>query len=180
MEKTLLVGLPALWNIPAWCRAVFSNQKHPFLQFLRYAIAGVAAMGTNLGLFILCERVLFHVPSEVEALEMTLYDLGALTTTLREDPRVVVFIKSNVVAFLGANIVAYVLNFMWVFESGRHSRSLEIVLFLGVSFFAFFLATILASIAIHHGIDIYVAKGADILTAIVVNYVCRKCLIFKG
>jgi len=180
MEKGLLAGLPALWDLPAWWRAVFSRRKHPVLQFVRYGLAGVAAMAANLGAFVFCELVVFPVPLEAEARELSWSDIGQLIEILRNDIRVANFIKSNVVAFLAANTVAYVLNFLWVFESGRHSRTLEIFLFLTVSLLSFILGTLLASIAINQGIHTYIAKGADVITAILVNYVCRKFLVFKG
>lgn len=180
MVRVLLAGLPALWDLPGWCRALFSKRKHPVLQFLRYGLAGVLAMAVNLGVFIFCERVLFPVPEDAVAVQLTWSHLDHLLTILREDIRVANFVKSNALAFLLANIVAYALNFLWVFESGRHNRSLEIVLFFGVSLISFFMGTLLASLAINHGVHTYVAKAADVLTAVLVNFVCRKCIIFKG
>lgn len=137
-------------------------------------------MAANLGAFILCERILFPVPAEVEAVQLSWSDVGRLLSILREDIRVANFVKSNAVAFLAANTVAYVLNFLWVFESGRHSRSKEVFLFFSVSLASFFLGTLLASLAINHGVHTYAAKGADIVTAVMVNYICRKCFVFKG
>ena len=137
-------------------------------------------MATNLGLFIFCERVFFQVPVEAEALKIRFENITSLFSLTKNDPQVVQFIKCNVVAFLGANVLAYVLNFMWVFERGRHSRSLEIILFLSVSFFSFVVGTLLASVALHKGVHLYVAKSADIVTAIFVNYACRKWIVFKG
>jgi putative flippase GtrA len=180
MQEMRLSGLPGLWNLPAWCKAVFSRQQHPVLQFLRYGLAGVAAMVTNLAVFIWCEQILFPVPETAEAAELSWSTAGQLFSILREDLRVANFVKSNAVAFLVANTVAYVLNFLWVFESGRHSRSIEVMLFFGVSLASFTLGTVLASLLVNHGVHPYPAKGADILTAVLVNYVCRKFLIFKG
>lgn len=180
MIRDLLSGLPPVWNLPAWWREVFSRREHPVLQFLRYGIAGVAAMAANLGAFLLCEQFLFPVPPESEAVQLNWGDLGNMLAILQEDIRVANFFKSNAVAFVSANLVAYVLNFLWVFQSGRHSRSLEIVLFFGVSLASFVLGTLLASIAVNQGMNAYLAKGADVVTAILVNYGCRKFLIFKG
>ncbi len=71
MSGLLPADLPALWDLPAWWRAVFSRRKHPFLQFLRYGLAGVAAMAANLGAFILCELLIFPVPLEAEATQLS-------------------------------------------------------------------------------------------------------------
>ena len=67
-----------------------------------------------------------------------------------------------------------------MFESGRHHRSVEIGLFFGVSLASFVMGTFLASVGVSQGLNVYVAKGADVITAILVNYVCRKFLIFQG
>ena len=180
MKLTFLDGLPSLLDIPGWFRAVFSSRQHPFLQFIRYGLAGVVAMATNLGVFIFCERVLFPVPEGAPTVSLPWLDPLELLQMLREDVRVTRFFQSNALAFLTANTVAYVLNFKWVFQAGRHSKQLEIMLFFGVSAFSFLLGTLLASIFIHQGMHPYLAKGADILTAVLVNYACRKWIIFKG
>ena len=180
MKLTLWDGLPSVLDLPGWFRAVFSSRKHPVLQFIRYGIAGVGAMVTNLGVFILSEQVLFPVPAGDAPVELPWFQPLELFRALKDDLRVMRFFQSNALAFLAANTVAYVLNFLWVFESGKHSKHVEVALFFLVSFVSFLLGTFLASVFIHQGVHPYLAKGADVITAILVNYACRKWLIFKG
>jgi putative flippase GtrA len=98
-----------------------------------------------------------------------------------DDPRVLNYFRCNLVAFLFSNGVAYVLNFKWVFRSGRHSRHLEILLFFGVSFVSFLLGTAVASVLVSgFGLHEYIAKLGDVIAAVLINYVCRKFLIFHG
>lgn len=178
-------GLPRLWDVKGWLRAILSREPHPLLQFIRYGIAGVAAMAANLLFFWLCMEWVFQAPpvagSDTQQLPESLWQLGAWLAEMGNDPQVAAYVKSNTVAFLMANAVAYVLNFKWVFQSGRHSRHLEILLFLGVSLFAFVIGTAVASVLVGtYGINEYIAKMSDIVFAILINYLCRKYLVFQN
>jgi len=183
--RALFRGLPPWYDVPGWFRAVFSRDAHPFLQFVRYGVAGVLAMATNVVVFALAEHLVFPVASAGEAEVLSLPDrwgeVGSWLGEMGENERVLNYARCNVIAFLGANIVAYVLNFMWVFQSGRHARHIEIFLFLGVSFVAFLVGTALAGVLVgNFGVNEYVAKMGDVAAAVLLNYVCRKFLIFQN
>jgi putative flippase GtrA len=183
MRPTVL-GLPPWWDVKGWLRAILSRNPHPFLQFIRYGLAGVLAMLANLVFFAISIEWIFPIPEVAPTETLPLQEQGGeVISWLREltrDPRVTNYVRANVVAFLMANVVAYVLNFKWVFESGRHSRAVEIILFFLVSLIAFLLGTALASVLVgSYGINEYLAKAGDIVAAILINYVCRKFLIFK-
>jgi len=178
-------GLPRWYDIAGWFRAVFSRRPHPWLQFIRYGIAGVAAMLANLVFFAIALEWVFPIPEGKPAtapgLPATWSETGEWLRLMAGDPRVAQFVRANAVAFLMANAVAYVLNFCWVFESGRHSRSLEITLFFVVSLISFVMGTALASLLVgSFGINEYLAKAGDIVAAVLINFVCRKFLIFKN
>lgn len=182
--RHLFVGLPPWWDMKGWLRAILSREHHPLLQFIRYGLAGGLAMIANVLFFAVFIEWVFPIPAGAapETASPTLQwgEIGEWIRDLGRDPRVANYVKANAVAFLAANVVAYVLNFKWVFESGRHSRGLEIILFLGVSFFSFLLGTALASVLVgSYGLNEYLAKAGDIVAAILINYVCRKFLIFK-
>jgi putative flippase GtrA len=178
-------GLPRLWDVKGWLRAILSREPHPLLQFIRYGIAGVAAMAANLFFFWLCIHFIFPspAPDSGSAVQMPegLGDLGRWLKNMWQDPPVAAYVKANTVAFLTANTVAYVLNFKWVFQSGRHSRHMEIFLFFAVSLFSFVVGTAVASVMVGvYGINEYVAKISDVIFAILINYLCRKFLVFQN
>ncbi|MEX2608115.1 MAG: GtrA family protein [Kiritimatiellia bacterium] len=177
-------GLPPWRDVKGWLRAILSRDPHPLLQFIRYGVAGGLAMVANVLFFAVCIEWVFPIPEGADPETVTASfqwgELGPWLRDLGRDPRVANFVKANAAAFLAANAVAYVLNFKWVFESGRHSRGLEITLFLTVSFISFLLGTALASVMVgSYGMNEYVAKAGDVVAAILINYVCRKFLIFK-
>jgi len=183
--RELLKGLPGLFDIRGWIQAVFSRDPHPVLQFIRYGLAGVAAMAANVLFFALSEVFLFPIGEAGEADFLAFpgrwSDIGPWLSELGTNERFQNYQKCNMVAFLTSNVVAYILNFRWVFQSGRHSRHVEILLFFAVSFVAFLVGTALAGMLVgSFGMNEYLAKVGDIVAAIFINYICRKFLIFKG
>ena len=87
----------------------------------------------------------------------------------------------NLVAFLFSNLTAYLLNIFWVFKAGRHHWLLEIGLFYLVSGISVVLGSTLMGYLIHHfGLVTTQAFGANVLTSLLINYMLRKYVIFKG
>ena len=69
----------------------------------------------------------------------------------------------------------------FVFVPGRHGRKKEFLLFIVASLVAFLIGTPLGSLLIkQYGINNWFALGATITVLVMVNYACRKFIIFKG
>ena len=91
-------------------------------------------------------------------------------------------IINNVLAFILSNTIAFRLNVNFVFKSGRHSKTKEIILFFvvsGVSFFSGLLTIPLVFdlIQTNRGIE-HLANLAFIISSALVNFICRKYIIF--
>jgi putative flippase GtrA len=68
-----------------------------------------------------------------------------------------------------------------VFHRGRHHWLLEIGLFYAVSGVSLVIGTTLQTALIgHFGLTTTVAFGANLVTALLINYAMRKFVIFKG
>ena len=90
------------------------------------------------------------------------------------------FFWSFSIAFLLANTVAYLVNRRWVFQSGRHSRLVEISLFYALAVTAFLLGTPLgAYLVATYPINEYFVYLMLGLTSVVVNFLGRKFVVFK-
>jgi len=90
-------------------------------------------------------------------------------------------IVANTFAFLISNFVAYLLNIWFVFRSGRHHRLVELGLFYAVSGVSFVIGTSLMGwLILHFGMMTTLAFGGNIIAAILINFVMRKFVIFKG
>lgn len=91
-------------------------------------------------------------------------------------------IINNVFAFILSNAIAFRLNINFVFNRGRHSNTKEIILFFtvsGVSFFSGLLSIPLVFDLIdsNKGIE-HLANGAFIISSALMNFICRKYIIF--
>lgn len=88
---------------------------------------------------------------------------------------------NNFIGWLIANAVVYLLNARWVFQPGRHGKWLEFGLFTLVSFIAFLGGILGGPLLIRFfGINTHLSQVLFVITSTLVNYLCRKFLIFKG
>lgn len=145
--------------------AVNSREAHPFIQFVKYAICGCGALVLHTVVFKL---LLMKVWPELN------------DTTLDPWTRAKSTLLPTFIAFVFANALVYWLNTKWVFTQGRHSPVVEFLFFtlvnlpgaaggfLGQSALITFLnwPPLLAMIGF-------------VVPNVLVNFICRKFLIFK-
>jgi len=155
-------------------RAILSREAHPIIQFGKYGFCGVLAVAALvLGVMFFGQWIPIVEPSE-EALANGASPLG---DNLRAKNNVI----ANILAFPLSNLVAYGLNILFVFESGRHSRIKEFFMFTGVSFFSFMVGLLGGPFLISYfGIATALSQIGLVVTSTMVNFVCRKFLIFKN
>ena len=155
-----------------------SHDAPPFVQFVKYGLAGGLATATHVLTFFLVGFLLFPCVTPEDPL-VKLFGLAAplVDETLRA--RNAVF--SNLVAFMVSNTVCYIINRMFVFKPGRHHVVIEFLLFLAVSAVSMTVGTTLMGLLIRNfGIQTTYAFGANILSSLAINYVMRKFFVFKG
>ncbi len=148
------------------------------LQFIKYAFAGGVATLTHIVIFHLIAWKIF--PSlqakdhAVRFFKLTIRDVN-VTTRARNS------MIGNFLAFLIANMVAYILNILFVFQGGKYPLIIELLLFYAVSGLSALLGTMLMGILIRRfGLLTTYAFVANIFTAVMINYVMRKFFIFSG
>ncbi len=151
--------------------AVHSKDAHPVIQFAKYGICGGIATVVHNGIALTLAYTV------IPAIDGMTIDGAEITEDLRKKN----LMLNNCIGFVFGNIAAYLTNALWVFQGGRHSRFVEFILFTlvsGVSFISgIFAIKLLIDIWHVHSL---VAQGGFIITAILVNYVCRKFFIFKN
>jgi putative flippase GtrA len=80
-----------------------------------------------------------------------------------------------------SNLAAYITNVLWVFEAGRHRKHVEIGLFYIVSGFSLAVgAGIGWSLIRLGGISTSFSYAGTVAASILINYVCRKYIVFRG
>jgi putative flippase GtrA len=148
------------------------------VQFIKYAISGGIATAAHILVFHLAAWKMFFAlqPDDWFA---RLFSLPV--EELDDAARSRNSMKSNGVAFVISNFVAYILNIYWVFVPGRHHWLVEIALFYLVSGIAIVLGTGLMGLLIRRfGMLTTHAFGSNLLAALMINYAARKFFIFSG
>ena len=150
----------------------------PFMQFIKYAVGGVAATLVDILVFNISAIWLLPclTPDDPVARALGLHLLpvaGSVRSTR--------YVLDKVIAFLFSNWTAYAINIRWVFTPGRHSKAVEVALFYAVSITSFALGTGLGWVLIRGtGMDTTYAYGANLVASVAINYVARKYIVFKG
>ncbi len=148
------------------------------LQFIKYALAGGLATATHIVIFHLAAWLLFPALQKKDHL-VRLFNLKLREIDERYRARNSMI--CNILAFMIANLVAYVTNVLWVFEAGRHSFIVEISLFYAVSGLSVLIGTVLMGMLIKRfGMLTTYAFCANIVSAVLINYAVRKFFIFQG
>ena len=154
------------------------NQSGNLVQFVKYAISGGIATATHIVIFhFVAWKIFFALQPHdwfVKLLGLTIPELDDKTRSRNS-------MKANGVAFMVSNLVAYLLNIYWVFSAGRYHWIVEIGLFYLVSGVSITIGTMLMGFLIRRfGMLTTYAFGANIFTALMINYAMRKYFIFNG
>ena len=155
-----------------------SHDAPPFVQFVKYGLAGGIATASHVLTFFAIGFLLFPCVSAEDPL-VKLFGLAA--PAVEEALRARHAVYSNVLAFLVSNTLCYAMNRLFVFRPGRHSFAVEFLLFLAVSAVSMTIGTTLMGVLIQRiGLQTTYAFGANILSSLAINYVLRKFFVFKG
>ncbi len=183
-------------------RQFTQREAHPAIQFLKYGIAGGIATMVDIGVFYLLAIVVFPAVQPDDRLLVLLasahdlivgwwpamseqgwffglfhFDVQPIDEVLRRRN----FLIDRCIVFFISNFTAYVLNMLWVFKPGKHSRHKEITLFYVVAIISFVIGTSLAWGLIRaFGISTTDAYAVNLVVAVLINYVCRKYWVFHG
>ncbi len=158
------------------------REAHPAIQFIKYGIAGGIATASHIILFFILSIWFFPAMLAETGLDaMIIQFLGVEMAEVEETVRQRNFMVNNLLAFLFSNVVAYLINFHWVFKPGRHRRSIEVGLFLGVSTISLFVGVQIGLLIMQFfNATTTVSQAGNVVAAVMINFVCRKYIVFKG
>ena len=157
----------------------FKGQDHgPLVQFIKYGIAGAVATLIHVILFYFLALQVMPALNRKDVLAGLLHlRVVPVSDAVRARNSMI----DNVAAFMFSNLTAYLINIAWVFKPGRHHPVLEIGYFYLVSGASTLIGSVLMGWLIHHyGTTTTLAFGANVLVSLMINFVLRKYLIFKG
>lgn len=177
------------------------REASPLIQFIKYAICGGGATTVHVIVFFLLSWLIIPALNAEDVL-VKLFHLACapISDAIRARNAMI----NNGLAFLLSNLAAYILNILWVFESGRRyppldlalsklgliqrtrlracaHRTVEVALFYAVSGIAIVIGTFLMGIMINQWhFTTTVAFGAQCVIAALINFALRKFMIFKS
>ena len=145
---------------------------------MKYSLSGGVATIVHIIIFHLAAWKIFPALQENDyAVAM----LGLSVAAVDVATRSLNAMLSNGVAWIFGNLVSYLLNIFWVFESGRHNRIIEIGLFYLVSGIGLVVGTGLMGFLIrYYNMQTTYAATAYLVSAVLINFAMRKFFIFKG
>ena len=157
----------------------FAGREHgPFVQFVKYGISGGAATAVHVTLFSVMAYLVFPALTNGEFVVQHFHlHVPAMSDAVRARNAWL----DNFFAFIFSNLTAYLLNIFWVFKRGRHHWLMEIGLFYAVSGISMLIgSTIQTWMIAHLGLTTTISFGANLVTALLINFAMRKFVIFKG
>jgi len=154
------------------------HDSGPVIQFIKYAIAGGVATAVDVvAFYFLSWRILPALKEDDPLLKFIPLKIKPVEEHVRSRR----FVINTAIAFIFSNFSAYLINILWVFESGRHSWPVELALFYAVSGISLAIGTAIGWVLIKRlhlsTTASYIAKG---VSALLVNFVCRKFIIFRA
>ena len=159
-------------------KKILKEKDHPGIQFVKYAMCGGTAMAVDMVVFFLAAWLLFPALTENDYLVRLFHmDVVAVPDYLRT----INFCLANLVAFMFSNLTAYILNVLFVFKAGKHSRMKEVGLFYLVSAISVGLGVGIGAILIQgFGLSTTSSYIAKAVSTTLINYAARKFFIFHG
>lgn len=154
------------------------TEAHPAIQFVKYAIGGGLATATHITMFHLVAWKWFPALQPADwGVRLCHLQVAAISESQRCHNAMI----ANLLAFLVSNMVAYIVNILWVFKRGRHHVLIELGLFYLVSGVSIAIGTsIMGYLISHYGMQTTYAFISNLVTALVINFAMRKYVIFKG
>lgn len=145
--------------------AFHSRNAPPAIQFLKYAVSGVAALSVHVTVYLaLIGLVWPHLN------DPSLDDWTRARSTF----------PPTALAFLVSNAFVYWLNMKWVFTPGRHSPVREFLFFTVVNLPGALTGTLAQAALVYF---LHWPKPAAIigfvLPNVLINFICRKFFIFQ-
>lgn len=157
---------------------ILGSDTHWSVQFAKYALCGGLATIADVTIFYSLSWRLIPALQEDDLLVRI---LKLNIKPVAEQMRGRNFIINTAIAFIFSNMVAYLTNMLWVFEPGRHAWYIEIGLFYAVSLISIGIGTYLGWAMIHFlKLSTTASYLGKLLASLLVNFVCRKFIIFRG
>lgn len=158
-------------------RFLLGHDAPASVQFVKYAVCGLLATGVHVVCYFLLGWYLLPCLEQSDPL-VRLFGLDA--PAMNQAVRARYAVLCNIPTFLLSNAVAYLLNILCVFRSGRHSRVKEIAGFYATALVSLVVGTGLQWLLVRYAnVATSLAFGVNILVSLAINFLVRKFWIFR-
>jgi len=152
----------------------------PYTQFAKYVFCGGISVVVDAAVFYLLAWLVFPCLQAGDPATRLLEMLGFAVRQTTPELLVRNYWIIKVFCFFASNITVYLLNVLYVFESGRHRRHHEVLLFFSISLLVFLGGTWIGALLIGQaGWHTTYAYIFVLALGIVTNFGLRKFLVFK-
>ncbi|MEO6971542.1 MAG: GtrA family protein [Chthoniobacterales bacterium] len=152
-------------------RRIRARNVPPLIQFAAYSLCGGLATIVFVGLTVFLS---YHAFPAMDGMIVA----GA---PISDELRARNLLINNCIAFAVANVVAYVTNILFVFQTGRHHPVMEFLYFTAGGTVGFLISQFAGPWLVHaYGLPTAVAIFTNILAAIFLNFAIRKFFVFKN
>ena len=166
----------------------------PLIQFGLYGLCGGLATATSIGIVVSFSTTFIPAYEGMKVAAQPLLRGGSFSLLwpapdantssameITNQIRSLNLLVNNCIAFLIANVVAYVSNIMIVFKTGRHHPVLEFLYFTMVSGVAFGLSQVAGPWLVNRfGLPTNAAILTNLVTSMLLNFAGRKLFVFKS
>jgi len=156
------------------------GKDSPVAQIVKYALCGSLSVLADQLTFYLLAWLVFPCLRATDPVFQLLEAVGFSVQAATEAELARNFWIIKTICFLVSNTVVYLLNVRYVFEAGRHRKPVEILLFFGSSLFQFFFIWLGGVLITVFKWEVTYSNIAMLVVALIVNFVIRKKVVFKG
>lgn len=158
-------------------KKILQEKDHSGIQFFKYAVCGGFALSTDM---IVAFLIAWLWLPALKGNELFLQFFSLQYDVVPEETRTVNFIIGSAMAFMVSNLVAYVLNVLFVFKAGKHSRLKEAGLFYLVSSISVGIGVATGATLVWMSFPYGWSYVAKVVSTTLINYAARKFIIFHG
>ncbi len=146
-------------------------------QIFAYGIIGALATAINFAVAVLLTAYVWPCLTETD---IAVKYFGFNSIVVDDAVRAYRAVMCNLVGFLMANVICWILNRKYVFTPGRHGLVVEYLLFLSGSGLAILIGNaIIYFLILLTGAETSYAIIVNVLVSVALNFVVRKFIVFK-
>ncbi|MBN2683922.1 MAG: GtrA family protein [Pontiellaceae bacterium] len=150
------------------------------MQLIKYIFCGGISIGVDAVAFYILAWLVFPCLQFDDPAARILRWMGFAVREVSKEELIRNYWVVKSICFVLSNGVVYILNVLFVFESGRHHRVKEMLLFFSISTLVFYGGTVLGEKLItQFGWQMTYTYVFVLSLGIVLNFLLRKIVVFK-